>query len=88
MVATRLATRPGEYQAGVIEVGLPTQVQGAAEGSRPPDEGYGASIGEAPERLLQGLLVATGLDGCVDARSTRSSLQLEPDILTQRIESG
>ena len=69
-------------------MGLPTQVQGAAESPRPPDEGYGAPIGEAPECLLQGLLVATGLDGCVDARSTRSSLQLEPDILTQRIESG
>ena len=26
MVAARLAARPGEYQAGVIEVGLPTQV--------------------------------------------------------------
>jgi hypothetical protein len=86
MIAVRLAARPGEDQDCVVEVGFFAKIQGSTESPRPPDEGDGAAVGQTPERLLQGPLVAAGLDGDVDASTARCFLQLEPDVLVQRVE--
>src|SRR5919112_4106897 len=86
MVAAGFAAGAGEDEVGVVEVGFPAEIQGPAEGPRPADEGYGAAVAEAPERLLQRLLVAAGLYRRVDSGPAGGPLELEAHVLARGVE--
>src|SRR5215218_1540024 len=86
MIPARFAAGAGEDQVGVVEMGLPAEIQSPTESPRPAHEGNGATIAETPERLLQCLLVAAGLDRHVHPGPVRGPLELEPHVLVQRVE--